>query len=73
MPDKTSEQYFLYFLMAALEDEHGINEEAWNRLIELCFYLYGPDIPSDIESVIRQVKATDGRYYLPEPIENEVG
>jgi hypothetical protein len=40
-----------------LDDEHGINSQAWNTLADI-LYDY------DCQDIVDAVKATEGRYYL---------
>ena len=47
------------FALSLLNDDYGINSEAWNQLLEILDELEITDIPL-------QVRATDGRWYLPE-------
>jgi hypothetical protein len=43
-----------------LDDENGISEDAYNRLVELGTILD----PRFVASVTRYVDATDGRFYI---------
>ncbi len=40
-----------------LDDEHGVNSSAWDRLRDMLYFNGDQDI-------IDSVKATEGRYYL---------
>jgi len=50
------------FAIAVLDDEHGINETAWNQLkvLLLC------DEEGDNKDIINAVDAAEGRFFLPE-------
>ena len=45
--------------LALLDDDHGINEKAWQIL---CTIL----IDNDCGSILNQVRGTEGRYYIDE-------
>lgn len=51
------------FIIAALDDDHGVNENAYNALVSLA--RYAGDYGEDIDDIVAAVKSTDGRYYLP--------
>lgn len=46
------------FAIALLDDEHGINSEAWDSLRDML------DDNED-NDILDAVKCTEGRYYLP--------
>lgn len=46
------------FAIALLDDEHGINSEAWDSLRDML------DDNED-NDILDAVKSTEGRYYLP--------
>lgn len=52
------------FIIAALDDENGINEKAYNELLAL--QEIASDFNEDFSDILAAVRATDGRYYLPE-------
>jgi len=45
---------------AILEDEQGISEEAYNALVVLF------DVAGVSDDILKNVRATEGRFYLPE-------
>ena len=47
------------FVIAALDDQHGINTDAMDKLNDL-------NVNGVITDVISRVHCTEGRYYLPE-------
>lgn len=58
---------FMKFLDALLNDEHGINEEAWEHLNILVLQVFGGmNVPKSVATLLDQVEATDGRFYLPQ-------
>jgi hypothetical protein len=52
------------FLIALLNDEQGINELAYEKLLELASY--SGDFGVDLNDIMGKIKSTEGRYYLPE-------
>lgn len=52
-------------VVALLDDEHGISEDAWGKLLDVL-----PEGNVAIEHLIASVRATEGRYYLPSDWEN---
>ena len=53
------------FALALLDDEHGINGEAWDSLSDML-------IDDEQEDIVDATKATEGRYFLPEDVANEL-
>lgn len=53
-------------VMSMLDDDHGVSEETYNHLRELREALSpNSSTRSDLDAIMRQVDATDGRFYLP--------
>lgn len=53
-------------VMSMLDDDHGVSEETYNHLCELREALSpNSSTRSDLDAIMRQVDATDGRFYLP--------
>ena len=49
------------FVLSVLDDDHGINEAAWEMLHDL---LQGSGELELATELTRLVRATDGRYYI---------
>jgi len=58
-------QKVINFIVAVLDDEHGISTEAWDVLGELRDSCTGCYWDAQFAQILNQVKASDGRYYLP--------
>lgn len=67
-------QQLLNYVIATLNDEHGISETAMDRLVEIVEGTSPSDeydssaaavIYNRLVSVLRTVKSANGRYYLP--------
>lgn len=53
-------------VMSMLDDDHGVSEETYNHLCELRGALSpNSSTRSDLDAIMRQVDAIDGRFYLP--------
>ena len=60
------EARFLKVLNALLDDEHGINEKAWEHINILVLQVFGSShVPKSVEDLLDKVESTDGRFYLP--------
>lgn len=49
------------FVVAVLDDNHGISTEAYGKLL----VLIGDDPGNQFESIRAEIKCTHGRWYLP--------
>ena len=53
-------------VVSMLNDDHGVSEKTYKHLRELIHELNDNSaIRADLDAVMRQVDATDGRFYLP--------
>ena len=59
------EKNILKLIKSLLDDDHGVNEDAWTYLNILVVRIFGNAVPDSIGDLLDKVKATDGRYYLP--------
>ena len=50
------------FILAVLDDDHGISEVSWDELGELLQSAGEFELLGELSS---QVEATDGRFYIP--------
>jgi hypothetical protein len=49
-----------------LDDPHGVSEETLNAFQEAFDSIYGPRACPRLEKILKNIKGTDGRVYLPE-------
>ena len=54
-------------LLALLNDDNGISEDAYKALRELIDSEF-TIIPLAVRDILNRVEATDGRFYLPEGV-----
>jgi hypothetical protein len=52
------------YIIATLDDPHGISQEAYNALVALNGF--AGDYGEDFDDILAQVKSANGRYFLPE-------
>lgn len=52
-------------IMSMLKDDHGISEETYNNLYKIkeSLNIHSP-MRMDLDAIMRQVDATDGRFYI---------
>lgn len=55
----------LNLLHSLLDDDHGVSEEGWEYLNLLILKIFGPNVPTSISTLLDEVLAVDGRFYLP--------
>ena len=58
---------FIKLIENLLNDDNGISEESYNHILDMIEENFGNIHPDDFNiwmSIYRQVKATDGRFYL---------
>lgn len=53
---------FIFFCNRLLDDDEGINEEAYDALLTLAGELF--DVQWATRELVNKVNATDGRFYL---------
>ena len=68
-PNMSPAELVTRFVTICLDDDDGISENAYNTLLDLFNAVLDEDgwkqVGSDLERIIRNVRATDGRFYLP--------
>ena len=52
------------FIQAALDDDHGISEIAWLRLISMVTFMPESEEKDRILVLMETVEAVDGRFFL---------
>lgn len=52
-------------VVSMLDDDAGVSERTFRNLVSLIGLMKNSGMRSDLEAIIRQAKATDGRFYLP--------
>ena len=62
MLDFIMDENMVAFIKATVDDDHGISEEAMELLCKIA------KDDSRIRDLLSQMRGTDGRYYLKEPI-----
>lgn len=58
-------KYLKQLVEAVLDDDYGINEQAYHHLCNLIYTLPADDI-KEITPILDRVGCSDGRYYLKE-------
>jgi len=59
------DQYLKTLIVKLLDDEDGINTDAYTALEELVHYTYKyTPVPQDINDLLRSVKSMNGRCYI---------
>lgn len=56
------------FVLAVLDDDHGIKEDAWYRL---CDFLQGSGEFELLGELSAQIDSCDGRYFLSIPVDSQ--
>ena len=62
-------QNMLSFILAVLNDDHGIDEVAWGHL----WNLYQETENETLYKILQKVEAVDGRYFITEENIGELG
>lgn len=53
----------LDFIKAVLDDDHGINQDAYQALLKMCEHLNSKEL-EQIQNLLDRVDCTDSRFYL---------
>ena len=56
------------FVLAVLDDDHGIKEDAW---YQLCDFLQGTGEFELLGELSAQIDSCDGRYFLSIPVDSQ--
>ncbi len=57
--------YLELILIKVLDDDYGINYEAYNKIVAALYEIFNNKLPPEIKSVLGLIKIQDNRVYLP--------